>query len=54
MAVQKKELKFDMSKDKVTKGALRFSDGEGHSIYLRKDEVPSNWKDDVVVTIKSK
>ena len=34
-----KEMKLSLSQDKVTKGAVRFSDGESHSIYLRKGEV---------------
>ena len=32
------ELAYSMHQDKVTKGAVRYSDGKGHSIYLRKEE----------------
>jgi len=31
-------MNFIMSQDKVTKGAIRYADGEGHNIYLRKEE----------------
>jgi len=27
-----------LSQDKVTKGAIRFSDGDNHNLYLRKEE----------------
>lgn len=54
MAVSKNKLVFQLEKNKVTKGAIRFGDDEGHSIYLRKEEVPSTWKDKVTVTIESK
>lgn len=32
------EIEYEMSQDKVTKGAVRYSDGKGHNIYLRKEE----------------
>ena len=31
-------MKFEMSQDKVTKGAVRYADGNGHNLYLRKEE----------------
>jgi len=32
------EFVYEMSQDKVTKGAIRYADNAGHSIYLRKEE----------------
>ena len=29
---------YDMRQDKETKGTVRFADGQGHNIYLRKEE----------------
>lgn len=29
---------YEMSQDKETKGAVRFADGQGHNLYLRKEE----------------
>ena len=31
-------MEFTMTQDKVTKGAVRYADGSGHNIYLRKEE----------------
>lgn len=36
MTAQNMEVALD--KDKVTKGAIRYADGNGHNIYLRKEE----------------
>ena len=35
-----KKIEIKMSQDKVTKGAIRYGDGNGHTIYLRKEELP--------------
>ena len=32
------EFVYEMSQDKETKGAVRYADGAGHNIYLRKEE----------------
>lgn len=54
MAISKSVKVLQMEKDKVTKGAVRFNDGEGHQLYFRKEEIPSAWGDKIEVTIKSK
>jgi len=41
-----------MSKDKETKGAIRYSDGDNHNLYLRKEEAVQLGKPDhILVTI---
>ena len=32
-------MEIPMSQDKETKGAIRFTDSDTHSLYLRKEEV---------------
>lgn len=50
----KDTLVFTLTQDKVTKGAIRYSDSNGHSIYFRKDEIPSTFGEMIEVTVKSK
>lgn len=46
-------MKIKMIKDKETKGAIRYSDGDGHNIYLKKDEAAKlGTPDSVEVTIE--
>lgn len=33
------EIEYTLTRDKITKGAVRYSDGEGHSLYFRKEEL---------------
>ena len=47
-------MEFTMTQDKVTKGAIRYADGGGHNLYLRKEEAATIGNpESIKVTIES-
>ena len=47
-------MEISMAREKETKGAIRFGDGDGHNIYMKKDEVAKLGNpENLVVTVEA-
>lgn len=50
----KKSLTIEMERNKETKGAVRYGDDNGHSLYFRKEEVAKhNLGDSIKITVEN-
>jgi len=46
-----KKIMLELDKNRETKGAIRYGDGDNHSFYLRKSEISTPYPEKIKLTI---